>query len=141
VRFGVILAKHGGALPQMMLPFRFGVGGKIGSGKQWMPWLTLEDAVAMVRFALSNENVSGPINAVAPQPVQNAEFTRVLAKVMRRPAIFPVPGLVLRIVLGEMADALLLGSQRAAPNVLEKSGYSFRHPNLEPALAAVLSVK
>jgi uncharacterized protein len=138
LRFGVILAKHGGALPRMMLPFRFGVGGKIGSGKQWTPWLALEDAVAIVRFALHNESVGGPINAVAPQPVRNAEFTLALAKVMRRPAIFSVPGFALRVALGEMADALLLQSQRAVPNVLEKFGYSFLYPNLEMALAAVL---
>jgi len=138
VRFGVILAGHGGALPQMMLPFRFGVGGKTGSGRQWMPWLTLDDAIAIIRFAVNNESVSGPLNAVAPQPMQNAEFTRVLAAVMHRPAIFPAPAFALRILLGEMADALLLGSQRAVPAVLEKLGYSFLHPSLEPALQFIL---
>jgi len=138
VRFGVILARHGGALPQMMFPFRFGVGGKIGSGRQWMPWLTLDDAIAIIRFAVNNESVSGPLNAVAPQPMQNAEFTRVLAAVMHRPAIFPAPAFALRILLGEMADALLLGSQRAVPAVLEKLGYSFLHPSLEPALQFIL---
>jgi len=138
LRFGVILARHGGALPQMMLPFRFGVGGKTGSGRQWMPWLTLDDAIAIIRFAVNNESVSGPLNAVAPQPMQNAEFTRVLAAVMHRPAIFPAPAFALRILLGEMADALLLGSQRAVPAVLEKLGYSFLHPSLEPALQFIL---
>ena len=138
LRFGVILARHGGALPQMMFPFRFGVGGKIGSGRQWMPWLTLDDAIAIIRFAVNNESVSGPLNAVAPQPMQNAEFTRVLAAVMHRPAIFPAPAFALRILLGEMADALLLGSQRAVPAVLEKLGYSFLRPSLEPALQFIL---
>lgn len=138
LRFGVILAKHGGALPQMMLPFRFGVGGKIGSGRQWMPWLTLEDAVAIARFALENESVSGPLNVVAPQAVQNAEFTKVLAQAMRRPAILPAPAFALRLLLGEMADALLLGSQRVVPEVLTRLGYRFQHPSLGPALRSVL---
>ena len=138
LRFGVILAKHGGALPQMMLPFRLFAGGRIGSGRQWMPWVTLQDAVGVVRFALENEAVNGPLNVVAPQAVQNAEFTRTLAKVMHRPAIFPAPAFALRLLLGEMADALLLASQRAVPGVLEKLGFRFQHPNLEPALSAVL---
>lgn len=138
LRFGFILAEHGGGLPRIMLPFRLGLGGRISSGKQWLPWSTLDDAVGMIAFALRNENVSGPVNAVSPEPVQNAEFTRTLAKVMRRPAIFPVPAFVLRVALGEMADALALGSQRAVPRVLEHLGYSFLHPRLEPALKAVL---
>jgi len=139
LRFGVILARYGGALLKMMLPFRFGLGGRIGSGEQWMPWLTLEDAVAIVRFALANENVGGPVNAVSPQPVQNAEFTRTLAAVMHRPAVFAVPAFALRIVLGEMGTTLALGSQRAVPRALERLGFSFQHPSLERALKSVLS--
>jgi uncharacterized protein (TIGR01777 family) len=138
LRFGMILARRGGGLPKIMLPFRFGLGGRIASGKQWLPWSTLDDAVGMIAFSLGNENVSGPVNAVSPEPVQNAEFTRTLAVVMHRPAIFPVPAFVLRIALGEMADALALGSQRAVPRKLEQIGYRFQHPHLEAALRAVL---
>jgi uncharacterized protein (TIGR01777 family) len=138
LRFGMILAKHGGGLPRIMLPFRFGLGGRIGSGKQWLPWSTLDDAVGIIAFALRNENVGGPVNAVSPEPVQNAEFTRTLAAVMHRLAIFPVPAFVLRAALGEMADALALGSQRAVPKVLEGLGFSFHHPNLESALKSIL---
>src|SRR5204863_1858407 len=118
-RFGIILAHEGGALPKMMLPFRFGAGGRLGSGKQWMSWVTLEDVVAILRFASENASVRGAINIVSPQPLQNTEFTKVLAKVMHRPALFPAPAFALRLALGEMADALLLSSQRVAPQALE----------------------
>jgi hypothetical protein len=136
-RFGVILAKHGGALPRMVRPFLWGVGGKIGSGEQWMSWLTLQDVVAILRFALENGAARGAINVVSPQPVRNAEFTKVLAKTLRRPALFPAPAFALRLLLGEMADELLLSSQRAMPAQLEKLGYRFLHPDLPGALAAV----
>jgi uncharacterized protein (TIGR01777 family) len=139
LRFGIILAKHGGALPPMMLPFRFGVGGKLGSGEQWMSWITLEDVVGAVLFALKNESVSGALNVVAPQPLQNAAFTKALAKAMHRPAIFAAPALALRLMLGrEMADALLLGGQRAVPQRLLGLGYSFQQADLSAALHAVL---
>jgi uncharacterized protein (TIGR01777 family) len=137
VRFGVILARHGGALPRMLLPFRVGVGGRLGSGKQWMSWLTLDDATGIVRFALENEAVVGPVNAVAPEPVRNADFTRILGKALHRPAIFPAPAFALRLALGEMAEALLLSSQRAVPERLKHYGYRFRHPELPQALHAV----
>jgi hypothetical protein len=139
LRFGIILAKHGGALPQMMLPFRLSLGGKLGSGQQWMSWVALEDVVSVIQFALKNENVSGALNVVAPHPVQNAEFTKALAKAMRRPAFFPAPAFALRLALGrEMANALLLGSQRVVPQRLQFLGYRFRHPELNAALDAVL---
>jgi uncharacterized protein len=138
LRFGVILARRGGALPQMMLPFRLGAGGRIGSGRQWMSWLTLDDAVAMIRFALENEAARGALNAVAPQAVRNAEFARALAKALHRPAIFPAPAFALRLALGEMADALLLSSQRAVPQKLQELGYRFVHPELAGALEEVL---
>ncbi|HYA62533.1 MAG TPA: TIGR01777 family oxidoreductase [Candidatus Sulfotelmatobacter sp.] len=138
-RFGVILAKNGGALPQMARPFRFGVGGRIGSGQQWMSWVTLDDVVAILRFALENGAVRGPLNVVAPQPVRNAEFTMALAKVLRRPALFPAPAFALRLALGEMADALLLSSQRVVPKELQRLGYRFLHPDVEAALSAVLT--
>ena len=137
-RFGIILAKHGGALPQMMRPFRFGAGGKIGSGQQWMSWVTLEDVLAIVRFALENAAVSGPVNVVAPQPVRNAQFTKELARAMHRPALFPAPAFALRLALGEMADALLLASQRVTPQRLTNLAYPFLYPDLPSALGRVL---
>jgi uncharacterized protein (TIGR01777 family) len=137
LRFGIILAAHGGALPRMALPFKLGAGGRLGSGRQWMSWLTLAEAVGIIRFALANSNLSGPTNAVAPDPVQNAEFTRVLAKTLRRPALFPAPAFALRLALGEMADALLLSSQRIKPSKLGQTGYRFAQPELGAALAEI----
>ncbi len=139
VRFGIILAKNGGALPKMVKAFRLGVGGKIGSGQQWMSWISLVDVVGILRLALEDGTVRGPINVVAPQPVRNADFTQALAKALHRPALFRVPAFALRLALGEMADALLLASQRVQSAQLEKAGYRFLYPNLPDALAAVLS--
>jgi uncharacterized protein (TIGR01777 family) len=139
-RFGIILAKHGGALPQMMRPFRFFVGGKMGSGRQWISWITLEDVIGIIRYALENANVSGVVNLVAPQPVRNAEFAKELARAMHRPARFPAPTFALRLALGrEMADSMLLASQRVEPARLAAAGYTFRHSDLPRALAAVLA--
>ncbi len=137
LRFGVILAAHGGALPRMALPFKMGAGGRLGSGRQWMSWLTLPEAVGMIRFALSNSGLVGPANAVAPKPIQNADFTRILAKALHRPALFPAPAFALRLALGEMADALLLVSQRVKPSKLEQAGYQFAQPELAAALTAI----
>jgi len=137
-RFGVILAKNGGALPKMLLPFRMGVGGKIGSGKQWMSWITLPEVVAILRFALENGEMRGPVNVVSPQAVRNVGFTTALAKAVHRPALFPAPAFALRLALGEMTDALLLSSQRVAPAQVEKLGYRFIHADLGEALASVL---
>lgn len=137
-RFGIVLARHGGALAKMLLPFKLGVGGSLGSGKQWMSWITLEDVVGAVRFAIENGSVRGAVNVVAPQPVQNAEFTQALAKALRRPGLFPAPAFVLRLALGEMADALLLSSQRVSTQKLQGLGYQFRFPELPSALGAVL---
>ena len=137
-RFGIILARSGGALPKMMLPFKFGAGGKLGSGKQWMSWVTIDDVVGILKFAIENASVRGAVNVVAPQAVQNAEFTKVLAKAMRRPALFPGPALALRLALGEMADALLLSSQRVLPQKLQQLGYLFLHADLVPALTSIL---
>jgi uncharacterized protein (TIGR01777 family) len=139
VRFGVILSKHGGALPQMLRPFQLGVGGKIGTGKQWMSWITLDDVVAILRLALENANFTGALNVVSPQPVTNAQFTNILAATLHRPALFPAPAFALRLILGEMADALLLSSQRVQPAHLQKLNHQFQHPDLPTALAAVLS--
>jgi uncharacterized protein len=139
LRFGVILAKHGGALPQMMRLFRFGLGGRIGSGQQWMSWITLQDVVSVIRKVLENRAVSGAINVVAPQPVRNAEFAQALGHAMHRPAIVPAPAFALEFALGEMAEALLLASQRVAPSRLEQLGYRFSQPELRSALASVLA--
>ncbi len=138
LRFSVVLSRKGGALARMLTPFRMGVGGRLGSGKQWMSWIALEDAARIARFAIEDEKVGGAVNVVAPNPVQNFEFTRVLASVLHRPAVFPVPAFALRLMLGEMADALLLSSQRAHPKRLLQAGYEFRFDSLEPALRAVL---
>jgi uncharacterized protein len=141
-RFGIILAKHGGALPQMMRPFKFFVGGKVGSGQQWMSWVILEDVIGIIRHALENADVSGPVNVVAPQPVRNSEFTKELMRAIHRPALFPVPAFALRLALGqEMADSLLLASQRVQPARLAVANYKFQHPDLRSALAAVGSAK
>jgi uncharacterized protein (TIGR01777 family) len=137
LRFGIVLAAHGGALPRMALPFKLGAGGRLGDGLQWMSWLTLREAVSIIQFALANSPVTGPVNAVTPNPVRNREFTRVLAKTLRRPALFPAPAFALRLALGEMADALLLISQRVTPSKLANAGYRFLQPDLASALAEV----
>jgi uncharacterized protein (TIGR01777 family) len=140
-RFGIILAKHGGALPQMMRPFQFGVGGKIGSGQQWMSWVTLRDVIGVIRYALENATMTGAVNVVAPRSARNAEFTRELARAMHRPAIFPAPAFALRLALGEMADALLLSSQRVLPSFLQRLNYPFVQPDLPSALEQILSTE
>jgi hypothetical protein len=125
----------------MLTPFKLGLGGRLGTGKQWMSWVALDDVVGILRSAISNEQASGPVNVVAPNPVQNSEFTRVLASVLHRPAIFPAPAFALRLVLGEMADALLLSSQRVHAERSPAATYAFRYENLEPALHAILTKK
>jgi uncharacterized protein (TIGR01777 family) len=138
-RFGIILSTEGGALPRMLTPFKFGAGGRLGSGKQWMSWIALDDALRVLRAAIDDTRWNGPVNVVSPEPVQNSDFTRVLASVLHRPAIFPAPALALRLALGEMADALLLASQRVQPECLRQYGFAFRYENLEAALHAVLA--
>jgi len=138
LRWGLILSSRGGALQRMLPPFRLGVGGRLGSGKQWMSWLTLAEALGLIRFALEDAQVRGPVNAVAPNPVRNAEFTSTLGRALHRPTIFPVPGVALRLALGEMAQALLLSSQRVVPKKLQALGYRFLHAELGPAFSAVL---
>lgn len=138
LRFGVILDAHAGALPQMVRPFRFGVGGRIGTGRQWMSWIALEDVIAIIRFSIANAQMNGPVNVVAPKPVQNAEFARTVGHVLHRPAIVPAPAFALRLAFGEMADVLLLGSQRVHPEKILAAGYSFHFEDLESALRAIL---
>jgi uncharacterized protein (TIGR01777 family) len=137
-RFGIVLGIHGGALPAMITPFKLGLGGRLGSGKQWMSWITLEDVVGMMRAAIAEKSWSGPFNLVSPNPIQNEEFTRVLASVLHCPAFFAAPAFALRIALGEMADPLLLASLRVQPAKLEAAHYKFRQENLEAALFEIL---
>jgi NAD dependent epimerase/dehydratase family enzyme len=118
-----------------------GLGGRLGSGQQWMSWIALDDVVGLLKAAISDEKASGPVNVVAPAPVRNSEFTQVLASVLHRPAIFPAPAFALRLLLGEMADALLLSSQQVHSERAPTSTYHFRNENLEPALHAILSRK
>jgi uncharacterized protein (TIGR01777 family) len=138
-RFGIILARQGGALPKMMLPFKLGVGGRIGSGRQWMSWVALEDAVEIIRVALSKRELRGAVNVVSPQPVTNAEFTKELAAAMRRPALVPAPAFALRLAMGEMAEALLLASQRVRPERLANAGYRFEDQVLRQTLHNIMA--
>ena len=140
-RFGIILDAHGSALAQMLTPFRMGVGGRVGDGKQWMSWIALEDVVAGLKSLLDDNTAHGPVNFVAPNPVTNAEFTRTLGRVLSRPTFFPVPAFGARLAFGEMADALLLSSQRVEPKVLNDKQFTFQWPRLEPALRHLLEGK
>jgi uncharacterized protein len=138
LRFGMILSPAGGALRKMLLPFKFGAGGRIGNGSQFMSWIALDDALGAVDHALVTGSLQGPVNAVAPAPVTNAEFTRTLARVLSRPALAPLPEFAARLAFGEMADALLLASQRVVPSRLQTAGYRFQYPELESALRHLL---
>ena len=138
LRFGMILSPEGGALAKMVTPFKLGVGGKVGSGKQYMSWITLDDVIGVIDYALNNEALHGPVNVVAPRPVTNLEFTKTMGQVLSRPTIFPAPAFALRLAFGEMADALLLSSTRVEPLRLKETGYNFQYPELEGALRHVL---
>ena len=138
LRLGVVLSAHGGALAKMLTPFRLGLGGVIGDGAQWMSWIALDDVIGAIRHALTTDALRGPLNVVAPAPVINAEFTRTLGRALGRPTLVPLPAFAARLALGEMADEMLLTSQRAVPARLQASGYRFRYPTLEDALRAVL---
>lgn len=138
LRLGVILSRAGGALAKMLLPFQCCVGGIVGTGRQYWSWLTVDDAVSMFHFALKNKSLRGPVNAVSPQPVTNYEFTKALGHVLHRPTIFPLPAFVARLVLGEMANDLILGSTRVLPKQLEAAGYQFLHPTIEHGLTAMI---
>ena len=134
LRTGIVLSKDGGALTTMMMPFKLGVGGVVGSGKQWMSWISLDDVVAIINFALENESVRGAINVVAPNPVTNEEFTKTLGTVLYRPTFLPLPEFAVHMVFGEMGDALLLDSTRVAPKRLLDAGYEFKFTDLKAAL-------
>lgn len=138
-RLGVVLAGQGGALPRMALPFRLGAGGVIGDGRQYWSWIELNDLVRVIELCLALETLAGPVNAVAPTPVTNREFTRVLGRALGRPTLVPLPALAVRLLLGEMGQALLLDSARVLPRRLERAGFRFRHPDLEDALRVALA--
>jgi uncharacterized protein (TIGR01777 family) len=135
IRIGLVLSAKGGALPKMLTPFKLGLGGRIGSGQQWWSWIHVDDIVGAIQHILRSEWLSGPVNLVAPNPARNEEFTRVLASVLRRPAVFPVPPFAARLAFGkEAAEELLLASQRVAPGRLAATAYAFRFPELRAAL-------
>ena len=138
LRFGVVLSSKGGALAKMLPLFRLGLGGQLGSGRQWMSWISLDDAMRAMLFAMETPNLQGPVNLTAPNPVTNREFTRALARQLKRPAVAPVPAFALRLALGQMADEALLASARVFPGKLLSAGFQFEHPVLEQALAASL---
>lgn len=130
LRLGVVLSSEGGALAKMLTPFRLGLGGRLGTGRQYMSWISLPDTVRAIEFCLSSESLAGPINLVSPRPVTNSEFTLALAEALDRPAVFPAPAFLLRLLLGEMADAALLASTRAIPTRLIEHGFTFAHPDV-----------
>jgi uncharacterized protein (TIGR01777 family) len=138
LRFGVIFARKGGALEQMVRPFRFGAGGRTGDGRQWLAWVALDDVIRVIQLAIANSEMSGAYNTVAPEPVRNADFAKIVGRVLHRPAILPAPRFALRLALGEMAEALLFASQRAIPNKLQQIGYKFQFADPETALRAML---
>lgn len=138
IRTGIVLDKNGGALKKLLLPFKLFAGGPLGSGKQWFPWIHIEDEIGAILFALENQKLSGPVNLAAPESVNMKQFCSALGRAMHRPSWAPVPGFVLKIALGEMAESLLLGGQRVIPTKLSEAGYKFRFPELNAALRDVL---
>jgi uncharacterized protein len=138
LRIGVVLARDGGALAKMLLPFKLGLGGKFGDGSQYMSWVALDDLVAAVHHVVYDDSISGPVNVVAPHPVTNAEFTKTLGKVLRRPTILGAPAFALKLLLGEMAGPLLLEGQRVEPSKLLATRFEFKHPELDTALRSAL---
>ena len=134
LRTGIVLSKDGGALATMLTPFKLGVGGVVGSGKQWMSWISLDDHVAVINFAIENENLRGAVNAVSPNPVTNQEFTKTLGEVLYRPTFLPLPEFAVSMVFGEMGDALLLASTKVLPKRLEDAGFEFKYPELKAAI-------
>lgn len=137
LRTGIVFGEGGGALPRLAAPIRMGIGGRIGSGRQYMPWVHLEDHIELIRWALGRDDLQGPLNCVAPNPTTNRELTAILAAILRRPAVLPAPAFALRAALGEFAEALL-ASQRVVPAVARQLGFIWRHPDLEPALRGIL---
>lgn len=139
LRFGVILSREGGALSKMLTPFRLGAGGKLGDGEQFMSWIAIDDVVGAILHALERDDLRGPVNVVAPNPVTNQEFTRTLGGVLSRPTILSMPAFAVRLMFGEMGDATVLASQRVEPLRLKETGFVFKYPELEGALKHVLA--
>jgi uncharacterized protein (TIGR01777 family) len=139
LRIGVVLSPAGGALAKMLTPFRLGVGGRVGNGRQYWSWIAIDDVVGIIQYALNHHALSGPINAVTPTAITNAQFTQALGRVLHRPTFLPMPATAARLALGEMADALLLSSTRVVPQQLLDHGYSYEQPELEPALRHLLN--
>ena len=138
LRMGVVLSSRGGALAKMLTPFRMGVGGRIGSGHQWWSWISIDDVIGLITRALIEDTLRGAVNAVSPNPVTNAEFTRILGSVLRRPTVFPIPEFVVRAAFGQMGEEVLLASQRVQPVAAIAAGFRFRYPELKPALEHLL---
>ncbi len=134
LRTGIVLSKDGGALGTMLTPFKLGVGGVVGSGKQWMSWISMEDELAIINFVIENENIRGAVNAVSPNPVTNQEFTKTLGEVLYRPTFLPLPEFAVSMVFGEMGDALLLASTKVIPKRLTDARFEFKYPDLKPAI-------
>jgi uncharacterized protein (TIGR01777 family) len=139
LRIGFVLSKNGGGLAKMLTPFRLGLGGVIGSGNQYMSWIALDDLVRVIQFTLSAAAIAGPVNAVAPTPVTNREFTKTLGRVLRRPTIFPMPAFATKLAFGEMADDMLLGGARVEPRALTNARFEFHYPQLDSALRHVVA--
>jgi len=138
LRFGVVLSPKGGALGKMLLPFQLGLGGKMGSGDQYISWISIDDAIGAIYHTISTDSLHGPVNIVSPNPVTNFEFTKILGKVLNRPTIFSIPSFLLKSIFGEMADETLLSSTRVEPSKLLSTGYEFQYPDLENALRHLL---
>ena len=134
LRTGIVLSKDGGALATMLTPFKLGVGGVVGNGKQWMSWISMDDEIDVINFAIDNENIRGAVNAVSPHPVTNQEFTKTLGEVLYRPTFIPLPEFAVSMIFGEMGDALLLASTKVMPKRLEDAGFEFKYPELKPAI-------
>jgi len=140
LRFGIVLSTRGGALQKMLVPFQMGAGGRLGSGEQYMSWISIDDAVAAIRFAIESDKLTGPVNVVAPTPVSNIEFTNALGHVLHRPTVMPVPVVMAHLAFGaEMADQVLLASDRVLPEKLKSAGFQYAYPDLEKALAHVVN--
>ncbi len=139
LRTGFILSAGGGGLAKMLPAFRMGVGGRVGNGRQWMSWVSLGDVVGAICHVLEHDDLDGPVNVVSPNPVRNSEFTKTLGRVLARPVLLPLPAFAAEMVLGEMADELLLASARVLPAVLAESGYEFQQPGLEGALREAIA--
>ncbi|MBN2163779.1 MAG: TIGR01777 family oxidoreductase [Pontiellaceae bacterium] len=138
-RTGIVLSRRGGALQKMLLPFKLGGGGIVGTGSQYMSWISIDDEISAIRFLIDNNEAKGPFNLVSPSPVTNSVFTKTLGKVLKRPTFIPLPAFAARILFGEMAEALLLSSTRVYPKKLIEMGYAFKHPALEMALGSILT--